>query len=73
MNNAFTLANMKGRPVFIRSVKPEDLLNVEVAPNFFTSKIDGFLCEDCHSPADQLVYELDGSHWAWCGECDPGG
>ena len=58
----FTLANMNGRPVFIRSIGVID------------GHPDKVICEEsCGGKAAFIVYELDNSSWYWCGKCMAGG
>ncbi len=55
---------MHGRVVFINECIGEQL---------YRPKGKKLVCHDCNADANFNVYELDGTHWHWCGECDPGG
>ena len=68
----FNLTNMKGRPVFIRTIGAADYKKFEVAVGHMVD-VDDILCDDCGKTATLLIHELDGDVWSWCGECDQGG
>jgi len=54
---------MNYRPVFIRPITQIDLM---AHPELNK-------CADCSKPAKQLIFEIDGTRWAWCGVCKIGG
>jgi hypothetical protein len=59
----YQVIDMNYRPVLIRPITQIDL----------TAHPEFNKCADCSKPAKQLVFELNGETWAWCGICDIGG
>jgi hypothetical protein len=59
----YKIIDMNYRPVFIRPITQIDLM---AHPELNK-------CADCSKPAKQLIFEIDGTKWAWCGVCKIGG